>query len=263
MGRKLSIAGRVLFCAVFITQCCLLMKYVVKYEGKDDIYWLFVLLFVSPGIIAWLVIMRCKSRISWLGFVWLSYTCALTAMVGWIFGNIVIENKLDSAEAFGPNSLKAILCITPVLMLLLLQSTPDPDEYEEYRGILNELSFKLTLDLFDGIEMLQVLLGDCDENHHEIPKKLEIVIFAFVCAFFLLSSLELLQVKFERNGESKTHKTVFWVRSIFQGLVNLAFLIIRIVLWSVFSRNAPIFITKNGISLTLLVLEGLSRFDVI
>ena len=241
------------------------MKYVVKYEGEGDIYWSFVLLFVSPGIITWLFVMY-KGRTSWLGFVWLSYTCALTAMVGWILGSIVIEDKLDSASFWGPNSLKAILCITPVLMLLLLQSTPDPDEHKKYRGILNELSFSLTLDLFDGIEMLQVLLGDCDENHHEIPKemvKMEIVILAFVCVFFLLSPLDLLQVKFERNGESKTHKTVFWVRSIFQGLVNLAFLIIRIVLWSVFSRNTPIFITKNGISLSLLVLEGLSRFDVI
>ena len=164
MGRKLSIAGRVLFCAVLITQSCLLVKYVVKYEEKGDyLYWLFVLLFL-PGFIAWLVVW-CKRRINWLWLVWLFYTlCALTPMVGWIFRRIVIENKLDSADFWGPNSLKAILCITPVLMLLLLQSTPDPYEYGKYRGILNELCFRLTLDLFDGIEMLQVLLGDCDET---------------------------------------------------------------------------------------------------
>ena len=239
------------------------MKYVVKYEEKGDyLYWLFVLLFL-PGFIAWLVVW-CKRRINWLWLVWLFYTlCALTPMVGWIFRRIVIENKLDSADFWGPNSLKAILCITPVLMLLLLQSTPDPYEYGKYRGILNELCFRLTLDLFDGIEMLQVLLGDCDENPREIPKELEIVILAFVCVFFLVSPLELLHVKFERNGKCKTRKKVFWVRSIFHGLVNLGLLIIRIVLWSKYDRNAPIFITKNGISLTLLVLEGLSRFDVI
>ena len=183
MGRKLSVC----FFLLLITQCCLLVKYVVKYEGKgDNVYWPFVLLFL-PAIIVWLVV-TIDNHMRWVGIVWLSYTCALTPMVGWIFGSIAIEDKLDSAEAFGPNSLKAILCLTPLLLLLLLQSATDTSEY---RDLLKELSFTVTLDLFDGIEMLEVILDE-DENPHGIPKELEIAILAFVCGFFLLSPLELI-----------------------------------------------------------------------
>ena len=243
MGRKLLVC----FFLLLITQCFLLVKYVVKYEGKGDIYWLFVLLFLL-AIFAWLAVMI-DNHIRWLGFVWLSYTlCALTPMVGWIFGSIVIENKLDSDDAFGPNSLKAILCITPVLMLLLLQSTYDPSDSSDFHDLLKELSFTVTLDLFDGIEMLEVILEE-DENRDGIPKGMEIAILVFVCGFFLLSPLELLQYKYKEGGDFKIRKVSFCIKCTFQVLVNLAFLILRLILWFEHGRNAPIFIAKNGISL--------------
>ena len=240
MGRKVSLC----FFLLLVTQSFLLVKYVVKYEGKGDIYWLFVLLFL-PAIFVWLLVTN-DNHTRWLGIVWLFYTLfALTPMVGWIFGSIAIENKLDSAEAFGPNSLKAILCITPLLLLLLLQSATDTSDY---RDLLKELSFTVTLDLFDGIEMLEVILDE-DENPHGIPKELEVAILAFVCGFFLLSPLELLRFKYTEYGDVKTRKKVFWIRCTFQALVNLAFLILRLILWFKYGRNAPIFIAKNGISL--------------
>ena len=242
MGRKVSVC----FFLLLVTQSFLLVKYVVKYEGKGDIYWLFVLLFL-PAIFVWLVV-TIDNHMRWVGIVWLSYTCALTPMVGWIFGSIAIEDKLDSAEAFGPNSLKAILCLTPLLLLLLLQSATDTSDY---RDLLKELSFTVTLDLFDGIEMLEVILDE-DANPrvtHGIPKELEVAILAFVCGFFLLSPLELLRFKYTEYGDVKTRKKVFWIRCTFQALVNLAFLILRLILWFKYGRNAPIFIAKNGISL--------------
>ena len=124
--------------------------------------------------------------------------------------------------------------------------------------IINVLSFTVTLDLFDGIEMLEVILEE-DENPHGIPKELEIAILVCVCVFFFLSPLELFRFKFEEDGEHKPRKRVLYVRSIFQGLVNLGFLILRSVLWGGYGRNASIFITKNGISLTLLLLEVLPK----
>ena len=250
MGSKLSVC----FFLLLITQCFLLVKYVVKYEGKDDnVYWLFVLLFL-PAIIVWLVV-TIDNHMRWVGIVWLSYTlCALTPMVGWIFGSIVIENKLDSDDAFGPNSLKAILCITPVLMLLLLQSTYDPSDSSDFHDLLKELSFTVTLDLFDGIEMLEVILEE-DENRDGIPKGMEIAILVFVCGFFLLSPLELLQYKYKEGGDFKIRKIPFCIKCTFQALVNLAFLILRLISWFKYGPNAPIFIAKNGISLIRLVQE--------
>ena len=254
MARKLVISGRLLFFALLIIQCCLLVGYVFKYKGKGDIiYWLWVLLFL-PGFIAWLVVMN-DGRIRRLWLVWLFYTwVALTPMVGWIFGSIVIEDKLDSASFLGPNVLKTTLCITPSLMLLLLQSTTKRSEYDKYRGPLNELSFTATLDLFDGIEMLEVILDE-DKNPHGVSKELEIAIVAFVCIFFVLSPLELFRFKFEEGGEFETRKKALCIRKIFQGLINILFIVFRLILWIAYDRNVPIWLTKNGISVVLLFLR--------
>ena len=259
MARKLLIYGRLLFLALLITQCCLLVGYVVKYEGKGDIYSLFVLLFL-PGFIAWLVVLY-KGRISCLWFVWLLYTlCALTPMVGWIFGSIVIEDKLNSADFWGPNVLKTTLCITPALMLLLLQSTTERSEYDNYRQPLNDLSFTATLDLFVGIGMLELILDE-DENPHGVSKELEIAIVVFVCVFFFLSPLELFRFKFSEVDELGSRKTALCIRRLVQDLLNLSFLVFRLILWIKYGRNAPIFLAKNGISVILLFLRFYLRVE--
>ena len=262
MARRLLIYGRLLFLNLFITQCFFLVEYVVKYEGKGDIvYWLLVLLFL-PGFIAWLVVIN-DGRIRWLWCVWLLYTWfALTPMIGFIFRSIVIEDKLSSAVVFGPNVLKAILCITPALLLLLLQSTTERSEYDNYRELLNDLSFTTTFDLFDGIEMLGIILDE-DENPYayEVPKELEITIVVFVCVFFFLSPLELFRFKFSEVDELGSRKTALCIRRLVQALLNLSFLVFRLILWFKYGRNAPIFIAKNGISVILLFLRLYLRVE--
>ena len=47
------------------------------------------------------------------------------------------------------------LCLTPFLLLLLLNTF---ETKSEDRELLLKLAFQITLDLFDGIEMLQVIL---------------------------------------------------------------------------------------------------------
>ena len=255
----LFIIGRALFVALLIIQCLSLVKYHVRYqgEGKND-YWFFLVLFFVPGICVWgnVVMEENNSRIYRLWHVWLGYMFALTTMVGWIFGSFVIrKDKLKSDEFLGPNVLKTTLCITPLLMLLLLQSTAGKSEYDKYRESLNELSFTVTLDLFDGIEMLEVLVDE-NENSHEIPKGITIAILVLVCAFFFLSPLELLQVKSKEQGERTFwSKTVPYIRVTFRVVINISFGVLRLILWFKYGRNAPIFIAKNGISLLLLVLR--------
>ena len=80
-----------------------------------------------------------------------------------------MENKLEKAAFLGPNVLKMILCISPLVLPLLLNTASDCDEY---RVLVSKLSLQITLNLFDGIEMLEVLMEE-NEVNQEIPDSLK------------------------------------------------------------------------------------------
>lgn len=173
-------------------------------------------------------------------------------MIGTIFGGEdPIENKLDSQEFFGPNILKMTLCLSPLLLLLLLSTGTDS---MSYRQLVWMLSLRIALDLFDGVEMLEVLLEE-NQLSHKVPRQFEKVIIAFVCISFLLSPLQLIEVKL-RYGRWKSRKCTSALRKTFQILaVNGVFLGLRLVLSFRYGKDASIFISKNGIIILLSLFE--------
>ena len=94
-----------------------------------------------------------------------------------------IEDKLDKGTFFGPNILKMTLCLSPVLLLLLLSTGTDSMRYREEIWMV---SLRIALDLFDGVEMLEIILEE-NELCHGVPKEFEKGIIAVVCIGFLLS----------------------------------------------------------------------------
>ena len=67
------------------------------------------------------------------------------------------------------------------------------------------LSVFFALNLFDGIEMLEIFLMQ-KEGDFELGKDLEICIVFFACFCFFLSQFGLLRNKFVGNGEVKEMK---------------------------------------------------------
>ena len=61
----------------------------------------------------------------WVLYVWV----ALVPLIGAIFGRI--EDDIDKETFFGPNVLKMTLCISPLLLLLLLNTAVDSVDYQE------------------------------------------------------------------------------------------------------------------------------------
>ena len=104
-------------------------------------------------------------------------------------------------------------------MLLLLKSVKDDD------GDLKALCLGATLDLFDGLEMLEVLLEHQGKPETAgIREWIEIIILVVVVIFYLLSFLELLHLFYEKN--TKLYKRVLHVNSVFQFALNVSFLVI-------------------------------------
>ena len=120
----------------------------------------------------------------------------------------------------------------------------------------------IALDLFDGIEMLQVLLM---QGHELAPisEAMKYTMLISVCLSFLLSSMTLYQHKFDlMRGEVKSRRGVSLFRAFVQiALVNLVFLVLRSILWSVKKFSASIFITKNVISIVSCITEVVVILD--
>jgi hypothetical protein len=261
---KLYKISRVVFVIIIIIQGFVLSKYVVDHENCKHEYLGLAAMFIVVSLLAWVVAVCTDKLKNSLGIVWLSYMVALVIMIGWIFGEIVIDNKKLTEEILTSNScnnsaenatnsdhsdsffdskfLKITLCFTPGEMLLLLTSVTDES------GTLELLYLTTVMDLFDGVEMLEVLQEDvCNK----IPEELKYAILVAASLFFLLSSFEVHKVKFKDNGESKERKKTAKSNILFQIILNLLFLIIRLVLWFGYDFDSAVFIAKNVIGFVI------------
>ena len=133
-----------------------------------------------------------------------------------------------------------------------------------YRELIWLLCLRIALDLFDTVEMLEVVL---EENivhhniskelkvvleeiivHHNIPGSFENAIITFVCISFILSPLQLMQIKLLRPGDWRYREVTSICHKTLQTLVvNCVFLGLRLELFLEYGKDASIFIAKNGI----------------
>ena len=99
-------------------------------------------------------------------------------------------DDLDKKRFLGPNTLKVTLCATPLLFLFLVNTASGLSKHEEYRQRASVLSVSITIDLFDSVEMLDIVLDE-RENSHGISKEFGRAMVAVACLSFLLSILQL------------------------------------------------------------------------
>ena len=126
-----------------------------------------------------------------------------------------------------------------------------------YRDLIWLLSLRIALDLFDTVEMLEIVL---EENifPHNTPRSFEYAIISFACISFILSPLHLMQVKTD-DGEWKCRKVTSCAQRTLQTVaVDCVFLGLRLAL---FRKYASIFIAKNGVIIILSLFEVFSIFE--
>ncbi len=217
--------------------------------------------------------------------IWGTYIVAYVIVVVVIFAKVARD--LTEKDALGINALKMTLSITPGLLILFLQLTICPS----YRKPVLYLSIVAAVNIFDGIQMLEIYLlqnegqfdfdsvteglrdfltrdgGACYLNneteklkdflmqkarHFDLNSGTEVCIIFFSCISFLLSSFGLVRNKFGANGEVKERGTTSAVFGLLEIFgTNLPFLVIRIFIWKRHQYNASLFIAKNIISLVI------------
>ena len=240
----LAWVARAAFFIVMILQYISFASYPARYENQNG--WYALLLLCIPSLILWFLVVCNEKLITWVFSVWGLYVwLALVPIIGVIFGRI--KEKIEKDLFFGPDVLTMTLCLTPLLLLLLLNTF---EIESKGRELVLKLAFQITLDLFDGIEMLQVIL---EESEVSIPRSFENAIIAFVCISFMLSHFQLEENRFL---DTSIYKYLAVIRITLQILLgNCVFLGLRLALFFKFKRDASIFIAKNGILIIHGILE--------
>ncbi|CAH3189185.1 unnamed protein product [Porites evermanni] len=139
MGLLLLRLGRAVLLALMLIQGFLLAAYPAEY--KDEPRW-YALAFLRR-----------------LVFVWILYMfCGLVPNIAIVLG--FVGDSLDNNRFLGPITLKTALCLTPPILLLLVNTASDSNENRE---TVSKLSFRMTLNLFDSVDMIDIVL---DEKEH-------------------------------------------------------------------------------------------------
>lgn len=244
--KRFAWIGRCTFFDIYVVQVGFLAKYISDlYNPKMAA----IVVCLLPGIFLWLgLVIRYKRTekrsITHLWIVWSLYTFGFVVTVACIFAKEV--EKLDKSNFFGPNVLKTTLCLAPLLLLLLLNTTVSATKNPK---LIERISMAIALDLFDGIEMLDVLLLQGSEL--TVDKAMKYAMLSSVCLGFLLSAMALCQHKFDLPREKvKSRRKVTFFHAVFRVcLVDLVSLVLRLILLFSNGFSASIFITKNIISI--------------
>ena len=155
-----------------------------------------------------------------------------------------LENKrLD------PIVLKAALCLTPLLLVLLLNTASDADDF---RDALSKLCVQLAVDLLDAVEMIDIGLED-HEQKFCISDEFGIAMITVACISLFLSPWSMLEIDLD---EKKTKKRTAMARNIVETFcVNIVFLGIRLAIVILYRKDETIFIAKNILAIVLSSLE--------
>ena len=244
--------ARVAFFFLIIIQCFFLAAYPADYEDNSN--WYVAATSFGPAVIVWLVLICIarKVKLRWLFYVWYLYiTCALIPNIAIIF--IVVGDSLDKNKFLGPNALKMVLCITPLLLLLLLHSADDLDDNDKHKELVSKLSYQMAIDLFDVVEMIDIVLEEI-EHDYGIPRGFGTTMVVFASFSLLFSIWQLAENKLAGGEAEIRPRTAFW-RNVVEIICNLVFLIFRAVVFFEYGKDESIFIAKNGIGIIFCGLE--------
>ena len=248
----LTWGGRVVLFALIITQSIFLAAYPAKYE--DNSKWYLTAISFAPAVAVWVCLLPFTVlTIGHLFYVWGLYIVALIVNISIVFG--IVGDSIDKTKFLGPNVLKVVLCTTPLLLLLLLNTADDSDKTDKHRELVSKLSFLMAIDLFDGIEMIDIVLEEKLEHDIGISKGFGTTMIALACFTLLLSPWQMAENKLTKEGPKiRFHVALF--RNIVQMVcVNLTFLVIRAVIFLEYGKDEFTFIAKNGIAIILSILE--------
>ncbi|KAL9987045.1 hypothetical protein ACROYT_G001280 [Oculina patagonica] len=237
--KTLIIVGRFVVFALMVMQCFFLASYPAFYEDKGA--WYAISLFFVPAAVMWWWI-NSNTAVLWqVGVFWMVYIwLGVVPLTGIAFGRT--GDIIKSKGFWNASTLKLTLCITPLLLFLICHTKIASREVRV--GQISEWSAKALINLFDGIELIAVILDE-NECSYGIPRDFKNTLIAFTCISFLWWPVGM--ALDHEAAEQDRDEQVDVFRYSIQVLFDTIFLGLRMGLSLGYGKNASIFISKNMI----------------
>ena len=261
--RKTAIYRRIfarIFAVILLVFQGILLDYYLIVNEKSS--WWFA--WISTDVIvllAWIFTMYVSHRkltqnkddeIKFAFVAWIVYTVHLVPQIATLFK---MKTRVfdDENLAFGGNTLKMNLCLTPMLFLFLIYAHHDAKSLSRRKCYLEKITAAVTLDLFDSVEMLEYLF-----ERGSLPTEVETAILVFSCTNIFLPTFALFELKYNKfhdSGEVSPISFRFIYIFSFMFFVNVPFFVLRMILWHKYHLDISVLLAKNALAITLGVLE--------
>jgi len=120
--------GRIFCLALMLTQCFFLASYPAIYSS--NLKWYLTSFSYAPSVFVWLFLVKFKkAKLHSIFWIWGMYVLGLVVSTAIVF--TIAGDSLDKDRFLGPNLLKKVLCITPLLLLFLLKTAEDIENHME------------------------------------------------------------------------------------------------------------------------------------
>ena len=196
---------------------------------------------------------------------WLVYSCiSLAPRLGVIYYELAPDMTVDTV--FGANLLKVTLSLTAALFLCLIASHIGPEAYTYDKYYLERVQSGVVLDILDSGEVLDTFFteeqrdGSGEEFHLTSALAISLLVFAMIN--LALPTFALAEAEKQRDKRYKFNfgrhlwtNAKVWYIFLNTILVNVPFLVLRIVLWVEHDRQVSVLLVKNVIFIIMNILD--------
>ena len=233
-----------------VTQCLFMASYPAYYE--DEGAWYAVSFLFFPAVIMWWCLISIDATLGevyifWILYIWLG----VVPMIGIVFGKT--GDKVENKGFWNGNTLKMTLCITPLLHFLTRHTGIAASDRDVHVTQVSEWSAKAMMNLFDGIELIAVILDE-NECSHGLSRHFINTLIAFTCISFLWCPIDMLIYEMADVDDYAVHVA----RDLVQVSFDTIFLGLRLGLYLVYGKNTSIFINKN---ITIIIIYSRRTFN--
>lgn len=233
------IAGDIIVVLLFIT--ALVLSYFYLREQRESS--------ISAGVV----------RASKLPFSYIAWGVYALVFVGKVLVCFTFfAFKLHERDFWGPNILKMMLALSAPLFLLFLLSHYSTSKESERKKFIDHITSSVTFDIFDTVDILDILF--VEQSRIILSFSMEKAILATGLVNLFLPLIPLMVLSRTQFGEYRLREHIVDVYKILLMLVvNIPYIVIRLLLWNVYNRNISIFLMKNLLAIFVTIYDIYQR----